>query len=87
VFGDTLFQPAFGEGHHRHKGDDDTFDEGIAFLPVDSRVFDIVKKALPWARQGQIKTCQDAFFVSFFSNPLSFIFMRHIINERRLHFD
>jgi hypothetical protein len=36
--------PAFGEGHHRQKGNDNNFDKGIAFLAVDSRVFDIVKK-------------------------------------------
>jgi hypothetical protein len=36
--------PPFGEGHNGQKGDEDNFDEGIAFLPLDARVFDVVKK-------------------------------------------
>jgi hypothetical protein len=43
--------PAFGEGRHRQKGDDDTFDKGIAFFSLNPRVFDVVKK-VDYGRYG-----------------------------------
>jgi hypothetical protein len=36
--------PPFGEGHNSQKGDDNNFDGGIAFLSVDSRIFEVIKK-------------------------------------------
>jgi hypothetical protein len=63
--------PPFGEGHNGQEGDNDTFDEGRAFLSLDAWVFDVVKK-VDYGRYsfGDHERLQSHLFRLFLSLPL-----------------
>jgi hypothetical protein len=65
--------PALGKSHRRQKGDDDNLDEGVAFLPVDPRVFNVVKKIdNGWYGLGTHQRLQSPLYRLFLSLLYSF---------------